>query len=204
MKNTSERRVAVTTAGLATTALMLSGLMLSGCGAAMDDDQEFLDDTEAVEELGEELSESSCASATADATFTGKIDPAHVSPRSYNTCFKGYVVDINNYAAAYTGVGGGGCPSATLQVSYGDTPLTQANCATTLIRSIYYEKRNNNWVAVSESSTTGHWLLGQCLLGTGYTGMVAGRDYRVATTARDANNNTRKVKIQSFKPVICH
>jgi hypothetical protein len=207
MNQSSIRRVTFTSVRSSVFAAWRTGLFASaltaalaaGCGSAVDDGD--------VASAEQAFSQASCGSATADQTFTGMVDPAFITPRSYTTCFKSYVVEINNFSSAYTGLGGGGCPAATISVTYGDTPLTAANCASTEVAAIYYEKRNGSWVVLNEVHSFGTWIAigsgGSCSIGTGQTGMVAGRSYRVAMTARDPSGNTRKVSLQTVKRVVC-
>jgi hypothetical protein len=170
------------------------------------------DSSEAISTIEAAFSQSTCATAAADQTFSGGIDPAIVSPRTYNTCYKGYVVDIENLDAAYTGPGelfDGG-----IWVSYADTTITdQATCEATRLRAIfyrYYDPSNtstngigSDWVVLDdEGASYGRWALGgNCVLEQSFTEVVPGLSYRVAATARTSSDATRKVRIGTYGPV---
>src|SRR5947207_877761 len=78
-----------------------------GCGVPPAEEGEQIDST------SQAWSVSSCGAATADSTFTGHVGtivdtiPTFTSPRTYNNCFKSYVVDLNNLESAYAGLGAG-------------------------------------------------------------------------------------------------
>ena len=171
------------------------------------------------------LSESSCASVTADQTFSGKIDPAFVTPRSYSTCYKGYVIDISNLDPAYAG--SGETADAKISVSWADTAITsQTVCEVSQVAALFYEwdVGGGNSVATAAGSTVvggpgagwaflereaeyGVWnpvLGGGCSLGVSLADLVAGKTYRVAATARTPSNDTRKVSIGTYPAVTVH
>jgi hypothetical protein len=194
--------------------LSLAGLAVSatGCG------------TNASESIGSSrlaFTVESCASADADQIFTGKLDPAFVTPRSYNTCYKGYVVDIENLAPTYTG--SGNAMDANIAVQWADTPITsQTACENTRVVAVFYEGSVAGASSVNTSGTTGYynvynwvplkteeqygvWVApfgaGSCGLEVNLTDLVPGNTYRVAATARTPGNSTRKVSIGTYKPV---
>ncbi|HEU5075974.1 MAG TPA: hypothetical protein VFU02_17390 [Polyangiaceae bacterium] len=181
----------------------------AGCGDPSAESSEAISTIEAA------FAQSSCATAAADQTFTGGIDPSIVSPTTYNTCYKGYVVDIHNLNAVYTGPGD--TADGRIEVSYADAAITnQATCEATLLRTIVY-----NCVGPGATSTTGPhecfvlddqasygtWqsvFSGQCLLGYDFSGVFAGGSFRVAATARSPSNTTRKVRIGTYRPITIH
>jgi len=152
----------------------------------------------------EEAIGSSCGSAAAHATFTGQIDPMHVSPRTYNACTKSYIVDVNTLSASYTGLGAGGGPDARISVSYQDTGITtQAACTGLWGGALLFHK-------VGGVSQTGNWLGGALAACETplieFTGLVAGESYRVAASMRQGGTAgpTRKVGIVNLKRVVLH
>lgn len=106
----------------------------------------FRDEYDKLAALGafddERLRESRCAGVChvmplPNATFVGKIDPAVVSPRSYNTCYKGYVVDIADLEEAYSGPGN--VSDANIGVQYADTPIAdRTSCEGTELAAFFY------------------------------------------------------------------
>lgn len=158
------------------------------------------------------FSVSSCASVAADGAYDGRVDPALVTPRSYDNCTKGYVVDIQSLQAAYTGEGD---PfDARIAVQYADTPITsKATCEGSRVLGYFYmlgggstsTGGGGNWNLVQQEAEYGQWVPflggGFCDLGVDMTGLVSGTTYRVAATARTPGNSTRKVSIGTYKPV---
>lgn len=155
-------------------------------------------------------------STTANATFTGHIDPAHVSPQSYNNCTKSFVVDLFNLDANYSGPGAGGGEAAHLQVSWADTGAsTQAACENTEGGAIFYKRVNNSWVdQTGQLYSTGQWIqtgpplnISFCALpGAQFFGVQAGASYRIAATMRQISgtNPTRRVSFETVEPTIIH
>src|SRR4051812_33219832 len=95
----------------------------TACGVQGPSDNEF------VGHIKPAWSSGSCGTASANITLVGNIDPAHLSPGTYNRCTKSYIVDLQTLSAAYTGPGAGGGPAAHLQVSFGaGPPSTRAAC----------------------------------------------------------------------------
>jgi hypothetical protein len=180
-----------------------AALTLAGCGGEGTSDEELIAEMEKFDSVSAALSQSSCAAAIADFTATGKVDPVHVSPQSYNTCFKGYVVDVNNLLGAYTGTGD---LNARIAVHWADSALTnQTDCENTHIRAIFYKKVSGNWVVKKDETAWGTWsglFGGQCGLESNLMGMTAGSSYRVAATARTPGGETRQVSIGTYKPII--
>jgi len=184
----------------------LAGLAVfaTGCGA---NEPENIGSSQAA------FTVDSCAVATADQTFEGKIDPAVVSPRSYYTCYKGYVVDILNLDPYYTGEGN--ASDARISVAYAETPITdQATCEGLVLTAVFYEFGATGltstatgsggdwgWIPITSEARRGEWFQGGCHIGAGLTGMVPGGSYRVAATVRTPSNATRRVSIGTDKPI---
>lgn len=159
----------------------------AGCSASADADGDVGTSQEA-------MSQSSCATVTANETFTGGADVT--SPTSYNNCGKAYVVDIRNFSSEFTGHGN--CGDGGIEVSYADTTLSPADCPNTSLRAIFYHSVNGSYVVEDDQQISG--VVGpfnECMLNLRGTGFNAGSRQRVAATARDANGNTRAIRIQT-------
>ena len=176
----------------------------TGCGA---NESENLGSSQAA------FTVDACAAASANQTFSGKIDPAHVSPRTYNTCYKGYVVDIENLDPNYTGEGNSS--DARISVEYADTPITdRTTCEHTELTAVFYQWLGGStdanaggpgsWNAITTETRLGGWLFGRCYMGVELTAVVPGMTYRVAATVRTPSNATRKLSIGTYKPVNIH
>jgi len=179
------------------------------------------EDAGGFRQIEQKFSIESCAEASADQTFTGKIVPKHVSPRSYDTCYKGYVVDLENIAANMTGPGVGGGSPARIVVGYADSTITsKSTCEDTELRVVVYTNQlsNGDWDdndGVYDAKKFGSWvseLVGigangepitekVCALSTNITGMSAGSSYRMAVTSRTAGS-TRKVAFQTHPQIV--
>lgn len=139
-----------------------------------------------------------------------------MSPRSYNTCYKGYVVDVFDLDSAYTG--SGNALNARLSAQWGDSPISnQADCEGSQVAGLFYEWTDGSgastnggiggvsqfWSLFKEEHQHGHWLgaFGGCSFDVSATGMTAGRTYRIAATARTPGGRTRKVSIGTYKKV---
>jgi hypothetical protein len=178
---------------------------LVACGAPSSGEIE-----DGVGSYEEAWSSVACASATANASFNGGISPATVSPQSYNTCTKSYVVDVTNLSSIYTGAGSSPPLDAHILAKWGDTiPNNQADCENLEGGAIFYKRVNNQWVdQTGQIYQTGQWVSGGvsfCLPPhASYYGVQAGSSYRVAATMRllSGTNPTRKVSIETRKPVI--
>jgi hypothetical protein len=178
---------------------------LSGCSGALPEDEN-------LDAVSQAFGSSSCGSAAADQTFTGKIDPTAVSPSTYNTCYKGYVVDVNNLATAYTGPGGGGGYDAHLSASWqGSVPTTQAACEAAWARAIFYKNVGGAWVdQTGNIDSYGTWYGG--IIGCqppevttlGALTLVSGASYRIAATMRTsyAGSNLRAVGFKTEKRLV--
>jgi hypothetical protein len=197
-----------------------AGLML-GCGGADGSDLTELEaavgEPQALEELElgtvqQAWSVESCGrnSTAPNATFTGQVDPAHISPTTYNTCFKAYVVDINSLSSTYAGK-----PSADIQaairVSWASAvPTTQAACEETEGGAIFYRRSGGNWEALTDQvRSKGVWALDpfgsfRCTVpAVALQNPTAGTTYRVAATMRldPGENPTRKVAIETTRAI---
>jgi hypothetical protein len=201
---TAGRRVSVFSRLAPWTVGVAAALNLAGCGGEAMSEEELLAEMEDVGSVSSALSQSSCATATANFSATGKVDPGHISPRSYDTCHKGYVVDVNNLSAEYTGTGS---INARLAVEWADSNLTnQTDCEDHHIRAIYYKKVSGNWVVQQDDTVWGTWIGlvgggGYCSMQSNLMGLTAGSSYRVAATARTPGGATRKIMIQNYKKV---
>ena len=149
-----------------------------------------------VAEVADGLSVSECRDAEPTVTKTGSFVTAFTSPQTYDDpgCFKAKVVRINDVNTPYD----------TL-VFWADTlPTTKASCEASLIRAITYRRNGTNWVA--EQDVTQHGSFGSVFPGgspeCSFFGINPslgnGNDYKLAVTARNSSNATRKVKIQTF------
>ena len=180
---------------------LVAAVALASAGCAGSDTSPSEDEDVGSAEAA--FSQASCAAATADQTFSGNIDPAFVSPQSYNTCFKSYVVDVTSLQAAYTG--SGTVLNARISAQWGDAPLTtQASCIGSEVAAIFYKKQSGNWVVLKEEHQMGQWVSafgGSCGFDVNLMGMTAGTTYRVAATARSTSNATRMVSIGTYKHI---
>jgi hypothetical protein len=154
----------------------------------------------------------SCSTATADATFSGgfpliggggipNLPPPeyeHVSPSSYNTCFRGYVVDVNDLADAHTGTASDGTP-AHFRLNWLRSPSesggassdlsTQTACESAWGSAIFYKKVGSAWsVQGSMLEAYGTWASGHCTAPTisseSVLTLATGNSYRIAGTMR--------------------
>ena len=178
----------------------------TGCGDPSSDGSEAISTIEAA------FSQSSCATVTANQTFTGGIDPSIVTPRTYNTCSKGYVVDIYDLDAVYTGHGN--ALDGRIEISYADNAITdQATCEATELRMIVYRcvgggatstTGPQECTVLDDQRSYGTWTsifgTGQCLLNRSFSEVSAGSSYRVAVTARSPSSATRKMSIATYPP----
>lgn len=180
----------------------------TGCGDPSSDGSEPISAIEAA------FSQSACASVTANETFTGGIDPSIVTPRTYNTCTKGYVVDIYDLDDVYTWPGN--TADGRIEISYADDALTdQATCEATELRMIVYRCYGGgatsttgslHCTVLDDQSSYGSWAYifgtGQCFLGPlSFSGVSPGLSYRVAATARNPSGSTRKLSIGTYGPI---
>jgi hypothetical protein len=167
---------------------------------------------EDVDSLEQPFGWSSCGTATANATFSGGLPllgagggggapPAaylHISPSSYNTCFRGYVVDVNDLTNSHTGPTSDGSP-AQFRVSWGaasgvgggsgDGLDTQTACENAWGSAIFYKKVGSAWSAQGAAlEANGTWTSGHCtppsISSQSVLTLAAGDSYRIAGTMR--------------------
>lgn len=191
--------------------LAIVPLAIGGCGLSTADEMEVIDSQEqawAVIACGR-------TTTAANATFNNFVDPAHVSPQSYNTCHKSYVVDVNSLSAAYVGPGAGGGPDAHISVQWADTvPNTQAACENLWGGAIFYEWSGSAWTPLTgQLHNNGVWFnppgLAWCIppgqMSLGHFTLQAGKTYRVAASMRLASTDvTRKVSVRTVPRTIIH
>lgn len=132
---------------------------------------------EDIDEVAQAFGVSSCSTATADQVFTGFI-PSFVTPQTYNTCFRGYVVDVL-----------GTRERATVAISWRDAvPTTQAACEKTWGAFIFYRKVGDTWVdQTGVAEGYGIWVNAArpfCSPPRFELGVEANQNYRVAATMR--------------------
>ena len=193
---------------------LVTGLAVSatGCGA---------DESPNVGSSQAALSESSCASVVPDQNFSRSVDPKFVTPSSsYDTCDKGYVIDLWNLDVDYTGEGN--VRYGRIAVTWEDSlPTSPEECWGSQLQALFYEWNDEDGVGGGHSepgptqpgSADWHFLEAQTQYGTwGYWGdclfelnfaphQAAGKSYRIAATARTPDNETRKLGIQTHKPI---
>lgn len=177
--------------------------LAAACGAPSNADESL-----SVEQT--ELSAGECTWVTADQVFQNQIDPAFVTPDSYDTCSKGYVVDILELSPEYTG--DGEASSASLSISHTDTITSQGTCERSTLKTVIYREEMNTstsdggsgynyWYPVLEDSRSGQWRHNRCVLGLNFAnGWVAGESYRVAVQATDSRRRTHSVTIRTLPP----
>ncbi|HYQ42039.1 MAG TPA: hypothetical protein VER11_08725 [Polyangiaceae bacterium] len=191
---------------------------LAGCSAA--GEAESAENGEGTAQTEQAIGSVSCSTAAADQTFTGGINPTHVSPSSYNTCFRGYVVDVNNLSVTYTGVlpaGDDGYDANILVDWRGAVPTTQAACEAAWASAIFYKKVGGSWVdqsgvlqAYGEWNPGGGGLAASCnppsISTLGSVTLQAGASYRVAATMRTSYGGAtlRAIGITTRPRVIIH
>lgn len=195
-----------------------SAFGLAGCSAA--GEGESAESAEGTAQTEQALGSVSCSTAAADQTFTGGISPTHVSPSSYNTCFRGYVVDINNLSVSYTGVlpPGASGHDANIAVDWrGAVPTTQAACEAAWGSAIFYKKVGGTWVdqsgvlnAYGQWNPGGGGLVAYCsppsLSTLGSVTLQTGAAYRVAATMRTSygGSTLREIGFTTLPRVIVH
>jgi hypothetical protein len=177
--------------------------------------REQADDVAIVEAA---MSPASCGNSALppNRDFFGRIDPENLSDWTYNSCYKAWVVDLISLEAAYAVAG------ASINVRWADITATQAICSAIGMRSIFFEGTPigsggrsgtgtggatgtggmwpKNWTLIEDKSIDGTWLNGKCQLTLSHTGLVAGKTYRIAGTARYPSGTTRRIGIMTKKP----
>jgi hypothetical protein len=145
---------------------------------------------ENFDSLNEPFGSVSCASATADDVRTGSIT-ALETPSTYNTCFRGYVVDLNN-------VSGPG----SVRVAWDDSPPPSRACERTWGAAILYKKVSGAWVdQTGVLQDYGIWQSPTCFTPRIQTSSIltVGESYRIAVTMRDVyGGSTRAAQIDTI------
>jgi hypothetical protein len=150
-------------------------------------------------ELSQAFGSSSCGTALADRLYAQDIaNPPAFSPTTYNTCYKGYVVDVEFLNAAYAGT------LSSLDVSWnGAPPQTQAACEAAWGAAIYYKKIGGVWVdQTGLVQNYGFWdgSFGFCLTpvvsSDGLLDLEAGATYRIAGTMRPSYGSSTTVSMK--------
>lgn len=188
--------------------LLVSLLAITACGG-----ENVAAGEEDVGSAEQAFGSSSCGTAAANYATTGFIDPAHVSPSSYNTCYRGYVVDIGNLSASYVGPGIGDGSDAQIRAWWGAAaPTTQSSCEAAWGSAIFYKKVGSTWVdQTGPIDRYGTWHPAGMFnaycdppnISSLYGGLTlaAGASYRVAATMRTAYGGAtlRSISIENFK-----
>lgn len=169
-------------------------------------------ETEPIDSVQAEISETECDEVAADQEFYDKIDPPFVTPQAYDTCNKGYVVDVNVLSPEYAG--GGTFSDSKFTVKWADAPVTTPNrCELTRITAIFYESAQGlasstgqflDWYPVKSETRYGVWTDacgGSCVLDVSMNLPEPGKTYRIAVSGRSDHQRTRKVSIGTYKPV---
>lgn len=189
--------------------LSLVGLLLSatGCYDGTSDSQIGVGQAE--------LSAGDCGSVPLpNVTRFHSIEPAVVSPRTYDTCDKGYVIDLWDLDSAYAGCGDATC--ARIVVDWADIDISaQAYCQASKVAAKFYVYEfgapavavavtggmGGSWVLLEEREVSGTWTPGHCSFdGVSLQNPVAGTSYRIAAQALGPLGNTRRVSVQTVKP----
>jgi hypothetical protein len=162
-------------------------------------------------EVSQAFSSASCGSAQGDRYYTQDIaNPACYSPTTYNSCTKGYIVDIDYLDAAYAGTGD---TDANFSITWNDeVPTTQAACEALWGRAIIYKKVSGVYVdQTGNIDSYGTWFgnLGctpPAMTSAGHVVLEALGSYRVAATMRTAyaGNWTRSLKVETEPAVHLH
>ena len=164
----------------------------------------------ALEEVGEQESalEQACAKAAAAVTEQHGIDA--VSPRTYSVgrCFKGYVVQVDDYltdeaAGPPGGEGGSAADSPAAFATWEDAlPTTRDGCEAAWIGGYMFEQRpGSSFAYVDFKSVTGIWIGNGCAVPAIQFApefLVRGHNYKVAVSARTRQASsapTRKVRV---------
>jgi len=161
--------------------------MLAGCSAEV---VEVEDDLASIEQP---FGVSSCSTADADAVFSGEI-PWTTTWRSYNTCYRGYVIDLYNASSL---------SDHEVRFDWADTvPTTQSACEASWARVIVYNRTDGYWVERQTIDEYGWWnpAAGTCVPPSILSGYLSpGKYYRFAVTMRSSYGSayTRKFRYSS-------
>jgi hypothetical protein len=133
---------------------------------------------EDVRALEQPFGSSSCSTATADVVTSGTTGSL-VSPASYDTCFRGYVVDVHN-------MGSGSSPRIAAYWN-GPALTTQEACEQAWGAAIFYKQVSGAWVDQTGTiESSGAWSGSSCRRPAIYSPtLTPGASYRVAVTMRN-------------------
>jgi hypothetical protein len=151
------------------TLALLTTLGTPGCLVSSD-----VESLEPVDSSEEPFSTGACATAPPDKVFVANSG-AVTTPTNYNSCGKGYIVDVYHSA------------STQATVMWADSlPTTAAGCRDISVTVKYYEHRSGSGtVFVSDHTRNGIWIAfpGVCFPPAVSFPVTPG-DYRIASTAR--------------------
>jgi hypothetical protein len=193
---------------IVTGGVLMYSLALIGCG----------EEPDGVEQSVQAYTESSCMLANYDHHDVGGIDPAWVSPRTYDNpkCHKAVIVDMASYSDLYWG--NGDIDGQTL-VEWNDTePTTESACKKLWLGATLYlwSQGNQSYSERIRREAYGRWEGGiaggspfcrgpsLAFHSTTSPDLIVGRKYRLGITARTENSSaapTRSVRVESRRPV---
>jgi len=167
---------------------MLAITALGACGAAEDSGSEPPFEVENVAELDEALGISECDTAPIGQSFTGKI--LFTSPRTYSDsgCTKAKVLGLVN-------------PLRNVVLRWEDSGPTEAECSDSYLKVIGYRKSGSSFINSHYEHKFGVWddFLG-CLFNVPPLSFDATKSYKLAVTARNPANATRKFHLETVLP----
>ncbi len=147
--------------------------------------------------VAQPFSVDSCAQATGDSTQSGGY--RLTTPRVYNTCYKGYVADVDDYL-------GPGYYNVGTIVRWDDTSATtKSACEEQFLKAYLYERTSSETRLIEAPVAYGTWAAAANPRCSGpavvfSSKMAAGKSYRIAVTARPQDSSsapTRAVTIRS-------
>lgn len=133
----------------------------------------------------------------------GQTSPESISPSSYNTCYRGFVVDIPNLNPIFGGARTtpGGRDGRIVTTWHGPTPTTQQACEAAWSGAVVYKWVGDAWVDQTGAvDDFGHWVSGSCVppgFASDLHGVVleAHASYRLAATMRAAYGSSIRYPI---------
>ncbi|WP_437810813.1 hypothetical protein [Sorangium sp. So ce1078] len=197
-------------------------IALAGCAVDATDDDALVDDVVEGDVVEENVAEAEqamgieCGSAATTASFFGGIN--YTSPQSYSTtsCYKGVVLDVQNYSSSYAQNPSGSVFPGRTTVEWADSLPTLADpdrlsrCESAYVAADLFEKVGQSWVYKTSKESLGSWTPffdGGFCAGPGVSfssEMQAGKTYRISATARTQKSSsaaTRKLRVESRLPV---
>ncbi len=141
--------------------------------------------------MSQPFGSASCGTATADVVTTGFT--RLFSPSSYDTCFRGYVVDINNLASTEKSI---------VATWHGPGLTTQTACEDAWGAAIFYKKVGGQWVdQTGTMEASGRWSSGCAYPSIKSPTLTPGQSYRVAATMRNRpwGGSLRSIEIETIK-----